>query len=345
MKKILKDIALSSSVGGLVSAVAGPFLDRGHSVINMVSAAFIAGFTIVALMLCYERFIKNTFLKKLPFLSILAISTVVDIAIIYCAMIIIFSEMGFQEDTTNTLEMIHRQDFIFGIILFSILIVIIQFISLLNRLIGQGVLFRILTGKYHRPVEREYFLMFLDMKSSTAIAEKIGHLRFLSLLNDFFYDLSIGVERTGGVIYKYVGDEAIVVWPKKKGVHRANCLRCFFILRNRVASRKEFYLKQYGLTPAFKAALHFGKVAIGEMGNFKQEIAYIGDAVNTTARIEQACNQLNRSFIASGEAMALLTLPQDMQAEILGKVTLRGRATKTALIALDAPENSDNRSL
>ncbi|MFP4365353.1 MAG: hypothetical protein ACLFR1_15935 [Spirochaetia bacterium] len=62
--------------------------------------------------------------------------------------------------------------------------------------------------------------MFLDLTSSTAIAERIGHVQFLSLLRDFFMDVSEAVIAHGGEIYKYVGDEAIILWDREKGVKK-----------------------------------------------------------------------------------------------------------------------------
>jgi hypothetical protein len=86
----------------------------------MALAAFIAGFVIVTLILCYERFIKDVFLKRLPFVSILAIGTAVDTAIIFTAMIVTFSMMGFNEESVR-------------ILIFGALMLLIQFLSLLNR--------------------------------------------------------------------------------------------------------------------------------------------------------------------------------------------------------------------
>ena len=44
--------------------------------------------------------------------------------------------------------------------------------------LGQGVLKNFLLGKYHKPREEERIFMFLDMKSSTTIAEKLGHINY-----------------------------------------------------------------------------------------------------------------------------------------------------------------------
>ena len=64
--------------------------------------------------------------------------------------------------------------------------------------------------------------MFLDLKSSTTIAEKIGHINFHKFINDFLFTISEAIISSKGEIYKYVGDEVIITWKMKeglKGVH------------------------------------------------------------------------------------------------------------------------------
>ena len=54
--------------------------------------------------------------------------------------------------------------------------------------------------------------MFLDMKSSTTIAEQLGHVRFYTLLNELFHEISQPVLQTKAEIYQYVGDEVVLTW-------------------------------------------------------------------------------------------------------------------------------------
>jgi adenylate cyclase len=44
-------------------------------------------------------------------------------------------------------------------------------------------------------------------------------------------------------------------------------------------------------------------VVTGEIGYFKHEIAYLGNTVNTPARIEEACRELQRPFLASADKL------------------------------------------
>ena len=67
--------------------------------------------------------------------------------------------------------------------------------------------------------------MFLDLKGSTAIAEKIGNQQFFKLLSDFYSDITDMILQTKGEIYQYVGDEVIVSWTIPKGIEESNCPR------------------------------------------------------------------------------------------------------------------------
>lgn len=100
-----------------------------------------------------------------------------------------------------------------------------------NEKYGQGILGKLIMGKYLRPREEERIFMFVDIRSSTTIAEQLGHLRFFELLNDFYRDLTNPIIYKSGEIYQYVGDEIVVSWPMKEGLHNASCLRCFYDIK------------------------------------------------------------------------------------------------------------------
>ena len=72
------------------------------------------------------------------------------------------------------------------IIYWSIACMSALFILQVSDKFGQGVLISFLLGKYHRPKEDDRIFMFMDLKSSTAYAEKLGHIKysqFILLLN------------------------------------------------------------------------------------------------------------------------------------------------------------------
>jgi adenylate cyclase len=217
------------------------------------------------------------------------------------------------------------------------LMVIALFYSDISNNLGQGVLYNYITGKYHRPVEEERIFMFMDMKSSTAFAERLGHVRYFEMLKAYYADLSDPIIEYAGEIYQYVGDEIVVSWTIGEGLRNNNCIRCFFAMREALARQSRQYQLTYGLVPTFKAGLHCGNVTTGEIGVIKKDIIFTGDVLNTTARIQGLCNDHGVDILVSGELAKKLAPDLSFQVTALGPSALRGRDEKVVLFTLDQP--------
>jgi adenylate cyclase len=213
---------------------------------------------------------------------------------------------------------------------------LLVFFRQINHLLGEGILWKFIRGKYHKPREEERIFMFLDMKSSTAIAEQLGHVRFYTLLNELFYEISQPVLQTKAEIYQYVGDEVVLTWEMEHGLKNSNCLKTFFMFQESLLRNSENYLKNFGVKPEFKAGLHFGKVVSAQIGDLKREIVYNGDVLNTTARIQNECNKYKRDCLVSGTLVNRLKLRNGFQWERIDAVTLRGKETEVELFSVSS---------
>jgi adenylate cyclase len=131
-----------------------------------------------------------------------------------------------------------------------------------NDLLGPGVLFAFAAGRYHNPRIEERALLFIDMRASTVIAERLGELSYLKLLNRFVGDVSYAVTEAGGGIHKYVGDEVIATWRLAPGTNPSACVSAAFTVLDRIASQAAAYNRDFGVVPDFRAALHCGPVAV-----------------------------------------------------------------------------------
>ena len=199
---------------------------------------------------------------------------------------------------------------------------------------GQGILLKFITGKYHLPKSETRIFMFLDLKSSTSIAEALGNVKYYELLNDFFYDVTDAITDSKGEIYQYVGDEIIISWKTENGIENMNCLNCFYNIQNTVRNLSDKYDRKYGLVPSFKAGIHCGEVTAGEIGVLKREIVYSGDVLNTTARIQELCNKYNEKFIISKDLLDLMKTGGKYNTKEIGEINLRGRAAPVMLYSV-----------
>ena len=207
-----------------------------------------------------------------------------------------------------------------------------------NKKFGPGILWSLFLGKYHRPKEEERIFMFLDLTSSTTIAEKLGHVKYSRLLQDCFQDLSDILLDHRAHIYQFVGDEAVLTWTMQSGLYNGNCIRIYYAFEKQLKSRERHYLHQYDHFPKFKASLNIGMVSVAEVGDIKSEIAYHGDVLNTGARILEQCNLHQKGLLISGALETRLDNPK-MSSQFMSKIQLRGKAEEVQIFSIDYQEN------
>ncbi|MEQ9297591.1 MAG: adenylate/guanylate cyclase domain-containing protein, partial [Cyclobacteriaceae bacterium] len=138
----------------------------------------------------------------------------------------------------------------------------------------------------------------------------------------------------------YIGDEIVISWPMEVGVAHANCIRCFFAMQKALAQRLEFFQREFGVSPKFKAGLHAGQVTTGEIGALKKEIAFSGDVLNVTARIQGLCNEYQADLLVSGSLLEQLDLHEAFKTRHLGQRLLKGRDEPVEVYAVGQVSNT-----
>lgn len=197
---------------------------------------------------------------------------------------------------------------------------------------SRGVFFGIMLGKYLQPKEEKRIIMFLDLKDSTTIAQKLGNKEYFKFIRDFIYYISAGVLEYEGRVYQYLGDEIVVWWPQSK-TNARKMINSLLNARKQINKNAEWFRREYGTIPEYKAGAHAGVVTVGQIGIVKKDLVMSGDAINTAARLRTACSELNQKYIISKEILDLLNM-KDWQAESLGMIELKGKNQAMELFAL-----------
>jgi adenylate cyclase len=202
-------------------------------------------------------------------------------------------------------------------------------------LIGAATFVNLIVGRYHRPVREERIFLFLDLAGSTAYAERHGDIAAQELLTAVFSAIAEPVRRYRGQVDDYIGDQVIVSWPLARGVEQARCVACVFAIRRALDDDRKTWLARFGLVPELWAALHGGSVVTAEVGVDRHKIAYFGDVMNATARLEGLCRETKRDVLISEAVLGQLPpLPEGITVEALGSHRLRGRSETMAVHAL-----------
>lgn len=212
----------------------------------------------------------------------------------------------------------------------------INFIMEVRRKVGPGNLTALFTGRYRRPKLEHKVFLFLDLKSSTAIAERLGPETYSRFLRRCFHDLDEILLSSGAQIYQYAGDEVILIWPIRPGSEATySAMQAFFIFQEKLSGKRQWYEKQFGFAPVFRGGMDFGEVTATEVGGIKREIAYHGDALNTAARLLELSKKFADRLVISGMVKDTLVDPSGFFFEHCGEVTLRGKTEKISIYSAD----------
>lgn len=332
-RRKLKTAGILIVAGMLLGPVFTVFSDGFTSIFPYINAVII-GFSIALLVTILELYVFTGGMRKLKFITILALRTglyLVLITIIIFLIVVLFRALRYDISFSEVLQSEEFQHFVYEgnfslIIVYTLAIAFtVNFTRQISRKMGQGVLLSFITGKYYHPVQQERIFMFMRIRHSDRIMQKLGHVKSYKFLNDFIYDITEPILVHRGEIYQYVDDEIVVSWDMKHGLKKAQCIRSFFEAKRAIYENRESYYNLYGLVPQLQAGFHCGRVVIGEIGDIKSEIAFYGDIMNTTSRILAQCTVLNHEILIAAHLMYKLNLPIIYESEVYEDIQLKGK--------------------
>lgn len=306
-----------------------------HMLITAIGP-FMGGLLAGPFIVFYQR---KKLIRKNYWQQILLQSLFYILFVFFCILIVLYTgalfdkKQSFIEKFYNDLYSLRLLRLLF--IWYFIVIFTIFFIDVSEKY-GSGTLRNLLLGKYHSPGREDRIFMFLDLRSSTTIAEQIGDDNYFRMIR-YFYNLVNEVTINNyGEIYQYVGDEIVISWNKVTGLKNSNCLLCFNSITQAVKQKEDLFMNKFKVVPQFKAAIHSGEVITGEIGTIKKDIVYSGDVLNTTARIVALCNHYNQTLIVSSTIYNELIDTAGYEFIYLDSPVLRGKSMQLSLYGVKA---------
>ncbi|CAM3553693.1 adenylate/guanylate cyclase domain-containing protein [Flavobacterium chungbukense] len=180
---------------------------------------------------------------------------------------------------------------------------------LMEMLVGMVVTLRTNMGKnyfrnfirnaYFTPSLEDRIFMFMDLKDSTLLVEKMGSTKFSSFIQDCFKDISAIALDLGGEIYQFVGDEAVLSWQITTNKCFNNALQMHFSLIERLEKKRPYYMNKHNIFPEFRSSIHSGIVSAALVGVYKKEMAYHGGVLNLCSRLQKVCRDHDAALVIS----------------------------------------------
>ncbi|MEQ8518835.1 MAG: adenylate/guanylate cyclase domain-containing protein [Cytophagales bacterium] len=294
---------------------------------------FIGG---MVLIFVDERYRTRPYIYTVSIIVFFFLAITGTITVLYSLVLSSLAFPLFSDGWINNFELlVYTSMHLKNLLFWGSTVAITYFFLQMSNKFGPGILFKILIGKYNIPKTENRIFMFLDLKSSTSIAEKLGSEKYHEFLKDVFSDITAAIINSGGEIYQYVGDEVVISWKAGEKLKNNDSIRCYFEIQTSIAKLSSKYLDKYAQIPEFKAGAHYGAVVAGEIGVIKRDITYSGDTLNTCARIQAECNNLNSKFLISNDLFQLIkNISSEYSFLKKGAINLRGKELPLNLVAV-----------
>lgn len=142
---------------------------------------------------------------------------------------------------------------------------------------------------------KEVAVFFSDIRSFTAISEKLEPAEVVEFLNEYMTLMVDIIHRTNGVVDKFIGDAIMAVWgaPVSHGNDTANCIDAALLMREALIKFNKNRGGAKNPPIHIGSGIAFGPVLAGQIGSEDRlEYTVIGDTVNLASRLEA----LNKAF-------------------------------------------------
>ncbi len=187
-------------------------------------------------------------------------------------------------------------------------------------------------------------ILFADIRGFTARAHDMRASELTYFVGEFRACVTAAAEAHHGVIDKFVGDSAMVIFgiPEPKPHDARHALDCAqAILENLVTWNTR--LASRGQDPVeVGIGVHSGEVFCGAVGDAARlEFTVLGDPVNVAARIEQQTKTAGYPLLVSRAVIEAAGIDPDQAPwHALPQQSLRGRAEAVDLFGAGRPERS-----
>ena len=180
--------------------------------------------------------------------------------------------------------------------------------------------------------QEEMAILFVDIRDFTGMSEGMTPEEVSAFVSDFRRRLTRSVATCGGMIDKFMGDAAMIVFPAGDDPSRAACcaLRCTEAIRDDMA----LWSSARPRPVSVGIGGHWGAVFSGVVGDdTRLEYSVFGDTVNVAARLEAMTRELGSTILVSRDLLARAGDAAPGHWRLLGRMSIRGRDEEVDVLA------------
>lgn len=174
-------------------------------------------------------------------------------------------------------------------------------------------------------------VMFSDIRSFTAISEKLTPEELVKMINDYLDMMSEVILSQNGTIDKYIGDAIMAFWnaPLVNVNHQQNAIQTAILMENELINFQQSH-PEY---PQFKIGIgiNTGSMTVGNVGGRNRfDYTVLGDNVNLASRFEGLTKKYGVGILVSSSVIKNLNL-KDFIFRLVDEVVVKGRTSSVKI--------------
>jgi class 3 adenylate cyclase len=180
-------------------------------------------------------------------------------------------------------------------------------------------------------------ILYADTRNFSQLAETYPAAAVAECLNLYFSTWSVIARKYGGVMEKFIGDAAIILFgPDPEGENANQAVSCAVeFLGQLPAFMEEFAIRNLPLIKNVGIGLSCGEVIIGEIGSAdKHGSMALGHPVSIASRMESLCREFRQDLMIDQNVYRKLSLENQSLFLLLGEVLIRGRTAPMPVYGL-----------
>lgn len=171
-------------------------------------------------------------------------------------------------------------------------------------------------------VQKEMTILFADIRSFTALSEKMTPQQNFSFINSYLKEVGPVIRNNKGFIDKYIGDAIMALFPGKA----EDALRAALDMKQKIRAYNEERTHAGDAPIDIGVGIHTGILMLGIIGEEERmEGTVISDSVNLASRIEGLTKVYGAGIIVSEETLKKLSAHDTHEYRFLDKVKVAGK--------------------
>ncbi|KAJ3020449.1 hypothetical protein HKX48_000788 [Thoreauomyces humboldtii] len=176
--------------------------------------------------------------------------------------------------------------------------------------------------------KKEVAIFFSDIADFTSIAERMPSEVLISMLAQYFQEMTRSIEKSQGVLCDFIGDGIMIFWnaPHPLEDFATKALTCALDQQARVLRLNASFRSQGWPEFNVRMGVHVGVVHAGNIGSkYRMKLGIVGDNVNLSSRLEALNKRYSSRLIISGECRNRLANHAAFVMRPLEHVIVKGR--------------------